>query len=292
VTVRAAAGIAALAVALLTGGCTSDTRYGGASGLAGAPADAGGQAGAGGDAGGAGPGGAAGGHGGAAGAAGGGAGAGGSALGGSAAGGAGGGTAGKGGGIAGGAAGKGGSTAGAGGAAGKGGGTAGAGGGTAAGGAGGSSTTLALTYATSSAAATVYAVRITNAGPATPLISTIKARYYFSDDSTNRMNAAILDSATWHLAAGGNDVDLRGSGGCAVLSTFPAAPASAYADVGCSLTAPLNAGDTLTFTIHFDVSSQAAANDYSYLATGGAFQPNPHMLLLQNGLVVSGSAPF
>ena len=77
-----------------------------------------------------------------------------------------------------------------------------------------------------------------------------------------------------------------------MLSTFPAAPASAYADVGCALTSPLNAGDSLTFTIHFDPSNQAAANDYSYLATGGAFQANPRMLLLQNGLIVSGAAPF
>jgi hypothetical protein len=276
VTYRAAAGGAVLAAALLAGGCTSDTRYGGSGVDAGA--GAGGPGGSGGATGGAGAPGTAG-TGGAAGvdARG---GAGGTAPGGASGAAAGGST-----GLAGGAAGAG--TGGAGGVPAAG----GSGGAPAAGGAGGAATTLALTYATSSATATVFAIRIANAGPATPLISTIRARYFFSDDSTNKMNAATLDSATWHLSTG-NDVDLRASGGCAVISTYPAAPASAYADVGCALTAPLNASDSLTFSIHFDPNSQAAANDYSYLPTGGAFQPNPHMLLLQNGLIVSGTAPF
>jgi hypothetical protein len=274
VTFRAAAAGAVLAAALTTalgsGGCTSDTRYGG-SGVDGGAGT--GPAGAGGSGGPTGGGGASAGAPGTAGA-------GGVAPGGTS-GAAPGGSAGLAGGAAGaGKGGTGGSPA-----------AGGAGGSSSVGGAGGTVSTLALTYATSSATATVFAIRIANAGPATPLISTIKARYFFSDDSTNKMNAATLDSATWHLSSG-NDVDLRGSGGCAVISTYPAAPASAYADVGCALTAPLNANDSLTFSIHFDPASQAAANDYSYLATGGAFQPNPHMLLLQNGLIVSGTAPF
>ncbi len=171
-------------------------------------------------------------------------------------------------------------------------------GGSAAGGAGGkagaggaASTSLKLEYATSSPTATIFGVRITNVGPATPLISVIRARYYFSDDSTNKMNGATLDSATWHLAGGG-DVDVRSAGGCAVLSTFPATATFSYADIGCSLTSPLNANDMLTFTLHFDPTTQAAANDYSYLATAGTFQTNGRMLLLQNGLIVSGTPPF
>jgi hypothetical protein len=169
----------------------------------------------------------------------------------------------------------------------------GAGGLAGASGSGGATTpTLKLEYATASAVATTFAVRITNLGPSTPLISTIKARYYFTDDSANKMNGALVDSASWHLAATGNDVDVRVSGGCAVISTFPSPPASSYADIGCGLTSPLNANDTLTFTVHFDPNTQAAANDYSYLATAGTFQANLHMALFQNGQLVSGTAPF
>ena len=296
-TARAVAGAAVLVGALLHAGCASDSPHSGSAGRGGAGGTAaggsdGGVAGAGASAGAAG---AIAGSGGATGTAGATAGSGG-ALGGasgSAAGGQAGAIAGSGG-ARGGASG---SAAGSSGTAGSGGSNAGSGGGTAgagvAGSGGGPSTTLKLEYATSSATATTYSVRITNSGPATPLLSTIKARYFFSDDSANKMNGATLDSATWQLSGGGS-VDLRATGGCAVISTFPAPPMSSissYADVGCALASPLNANDTVTFTIHFDPAIQTAGNDYSYLPTAGAFQANGHMLLLQNGLIVAGTPP-
>jgi hypothetical protein len=273
---RAALGATALLGALLAAACTTDAPYGGnGPGVGGSTAGHGGSAGS---ATGGGGGGATGGGSGTAGATG----AAGSGVGGQVAGN--GGTVGTAGAAGGGTGGGAGVATGGGGAAGRGGSGPGGSGGAAA-------STLKLEYASASAAATTFAVRITNLGPSTPLISVIRARYYFTDDSTNKMNGAAIDSATWHLSAG-SDVDIRSTGGCAVISTFPAAPASAYADIGCSLTSPINANDTLTFAVHFDADTQAAANDYSYLATAGAFQANPHMLLILNGQIVSGTPTF
>jgi hypothetical protein len=212
-------------------------------------------------------------------------------------GGRGGGAAGTGGGA--GAAGGTGGASGSGGSGGRGGssGTTGAGG-TGTGGTGGTvSSSLKLEYQNSSATATTFGVRLTNLGPSTPLISAIKVRYYFHDDSTNGDGGAIGDAtpmitaASWKLAASPTPIDLRQTPGCSITASFPAAPKSAYVDFGCGLTSPVNAQDTITFAITITPSLQLASNDYSYADTGGAFVANDHLLVLLNGVVQSGTPP-
>ena len=152
--------------------------------------------------------------------------------------------------------------------------------------------TLRLEYMNSSSTATTFSVRLTNAGPATPLISAIKVRYYFRDDSTNRgRDADGRPPATWKIASPSATFNLRTGTGCSIVATFAPAPQNAYVDFGCSLPSPMIAQDTITMSITIDPATQLAANDYSYADTAGAFAPNDHILLLLNGVVVAGTAP-
>ena len=165
-------------------------------------------------------------------------------------------------------------------------------GGTGGGGTGGTnSSSLRLEYQNSSSTTTTFSVRLTNVGPATPLISTIKVRYYFRDDTTNHDATPLVTVATWKLAAATTMIDLRQSPGCATSTSFATPPQSSYVDFGCAWPSPMNAQDVITFTLALNPSTQLAANDYSYADTAGAFAPNDHLLLLLNGLTVAGIAP-
>jgi hypothetical protein len=207
--------------------------------------------------------------------------------------GAGGGAGGATGGAAGsaGSAGSGGARGGSGGSAGTGG-MAGASGGSGGGGTGGTnSSSLRLEYQNSSSTTTAFSVRLTNVGPATPLISTIKVRYYFRDDTTNHDATPLVTVATWKLAGVTTMIDLRQSPGCATSTSFATPPQSSYVDFGCAWPSPMNVQDVITFTLALNPSTQLASNDYSYADTAGAFTPNDHLLLLLNGLTVAGIAP-
>ena len=48
------------------------------------------------------------------------------------------------------------------------------------------------------------------------------------------------------------------------------------------------AGDVLSFSLQFD-PAQNPANDYSFIDTAGALVANDHILVMVNGLVVSGT---
>jgi hypothetical protein len=246
---------------------------GGGAAAGSAGADAGGSGGATGGAGGGGSGGATGGAGGAVGGAGATAGAGGA-----------GGSAGAAG--TGGAAGTAGAGAGGRGGAGASGGAGGRGGG---GGAAGSS--LRLDYQNAAASPTTFSVRITNVGPAMPLISAIKVRYYFLDDTTNRDAMPIVAAATWQIPNPMTTINLRMGTGCSSVAAFVARPQFSHVDFGCSLGSPMNAQDTLDFTVTISPAAQVPSNDYSYADTGGAFLPNDRLLILLNNVVVAGTPP-
>jgi hypothetical protein len=156
---------------------------------------------------------------------------------------------------------------------------------------GSGSSSLHLEYMNSSATATTFSVRLTNAGPATPLISTIKVRYYFRDDTTNRDATPSVTAATWKIAANASTIDLRMAPGCSTLAGFATPPQSSYVDFGCSLPSPMNAQDTVTIAVAINPTTQLASNDYSYADTGGVFAPNDRLLLLLNGVTVAGTAP-
>ena len=100
-----------------------------------------------------------------------------------------------------------------------------------------------------------------------------------------------MTAATWKLASATTMIDLRQSPGCSIVASFATPPQSSYVDFGCSLASPMNAQDTITFTLALDPSTQLAANDYSYADTAGAFAPNDHLLLLLNGVTVVRHAP-
>ena len=137
----------------------------------------------------------------------------------------------------------------------------------------------------------MFSVRLTNDGPATPLISTIKVRYYFRDDSTNRDATPMVLDAKWKIASPSTTIDLRTGNGCAVVTTFATAPQNSFFDVNCQMPSPLLVQDTITMSLANGPATQVASNDYSYADTAGAFAPNDHILLLLNGVVVAGTAP-
>jgi hypothetical protein len=248
--------------AIAGGGGASGSGGGGASGIAG---------GGGGNAGASGSGGATGSGGGTAGATAGGGGSGGA-----------GGTAGGQGGASG---------AGVAGAAGTRGGSGGAGASTGAAGTAGSPTTgIRLEYQNSSPTDTAFSVRLTNLGPTTPLISTIKIRYYFLDDAKHDATPSVT-VATWKLAGSTNMIDLRMTPGCGASTNIATPPLSSYVDFGCAWTSPMNAQDVITFTLTVAPATQIASNDYSYADTAGAFAPNDHLLVIVNGTVQSGTPP-
>ena len=132
---------------------------------------------------------------------------------------------------------------------------------------------------------------MTNAGPATPLISAIKVRYYFRDDTTTMDATPIITAATWQIASPSSTFNLRTGSGCSIVAGFVAPTQNAHVDFGCNLASPMNAQDTITMSITIDPPAQLAANDYSYADTAGAFVPNDHLLLLLNGSVVAGTPP-
>ena len=173
------------------------------------------------------------------------------------------------------------------------GGAAGRGGTTGAAGTGGTtSSSLKLEYQNSSATATQFAVRLTNNGPSTPLISAIKVRYYFRDDTSPTRDATpAVSAATWKLGGTTTMIDLRMAPGCSTTATFATPPQSSYVDFGCGLTSPMNAQDTITFSIVVNPTTQVASNDYSYADTAGAFAANDRLLVLVNGVVQSGTPP-
>jgi hypothetical protein len=173
------------------------------------------------------------------------------------------------------------------------GGAGGAAGSAGASGAGGAAATSGLTleYATASATMTAFDLRLTNAGPSTPLVSVIKLRYYFTDDSAQGVMNVVFDLARWTIASSSTPINLLTSGGCNATGNIRPAPTTSYTDFNCDLPSPLGVGDVLNFTIRFNTSAQNPANDYSYLDTGGALMPNPHMLVLVNSVVVAGTPP-
>jgi hypothetical protein len=192
------------------------------------------------------------------------------------------------GGSRGGAGGTGGATAGSGGAAGSRGGSGGGGG---SGGSGGTTASgLRLEYQNASSTATMFSVRLTNNGPATPLISVIKLRYYFLDDAS-RNAVPMVTAAQWQIANPPTMINLRQGNGCSIVATYDTAPRNSFIDFGCNLGSPMNVQDTITFSITIDPATQLAANDYSYANTGTAFMPNDHMLQILNGVVVAGTPP-
>jgi len=160
-----------------------------------------------------------------------------------------------------------------------------------AGGAGGTTaSTLKLEYQNDSSTATAFSIRLTNLGPSMPLISAIKLRYYFTDDSTNGNATAAVTAAHWEIVSPATSINLRTGTGCSIVATFPATK-SAYVDFGCSLTSPMNAQDAITMSVTIDPALQLPTNDYSFMNTGGTLAPNDHMLVLLNGVVVAGTPP-
>ena len=136
----------------------------------------------------------------------------------------------------------------------------------------------------------MFSVRLTNDGPATPVISAIKVRYYFRDDSTNRDATPMVLDAKWKIASPSSTIDLRMGTGCAIVTTFATAPQNSFFDVNCQMPSPLLVQDTITMSLANGPATQVASNDYSYADTAGAFAPNDHILLLLNGAVVAGTA--
>ena len=133
-------------------------------------------------------------------------------------------------------------------------------------------------------------MRLTNVGTATPLISAIKVRYYFVDDSPDRTAVAAVTSARWQIANQPTSMNIAQSG-CSVITTFATAPRNSYVDVGCAQASPFNSQDTITIAMTIDPATQLPTNDYSYIATGGVLTPNDHMLLIISGVVVAGTPP-
>lgn len=147
---------------------------------------------------------------------------------------------------------------------------------------------------TTSTTATSFSTRLTNTGPMTPLISAIKIRYYFLDDSGDHTATPTITSASWKITSPATTINLASSGGCTTLTTFASAPTrNSYVDFGCALTSPLGVGDTITIAMAIDPPAQLPTNDYSYLppVSVSQFVANDHMLAIVSGVVVAGTPP-
>jgi hypothetical protein len=168
-------------------------------------------------------------------------------------------------------------------------GSAGTGGTGGAGGTGGTNApNLRFEYMNSSSTATMFSLRVTNLGPSMPLISSLRARYYFSDDA-DRNATPMVTSAIWQIASPSTMINLR-SNGCSADATFiMTPPKNSYIDIGCFLASPMNAQDTVTISVSVDPTTQLAGNDYSYADTAGAFAANDHVMLFVNGVATSGT---
>ena len=148
---------------------------------------------------------------------------------------------------------------------------------------------------TSSMTATSFSARLTNTGPTTPLISSIKIRYYFIDDSGDHTAIPTITSAIWKIASPPTTINLASTGGgCSTLTTFTSTPTrNSTIDFGCALASPLGVADTITIAMTIDPAAQVPTNDYSYLPPGsaGQFVANNHMLAMVSGVVVYGTPP-
>ena len=148
---------------------------------------------------------------------------------------------------------------------------------------------------TTSTTATSFSARLTNTGPTTPLISAIKIRYYFIDDSGDHTAIPTITSASWKITSPPTTINLASTGGgCSTLTTFTSTPTrNSYVDFGCALTSPLGVGDTITIAMTIDPAAQIPTNDYSYLppVSVSQFVANDHMLAMVNGVVVAGTPP-
>ena len=148
---------------------------------------------------------------------------------------------------------------------------------------------------TSSTTATSFSARLTNTGPTTPLISAIKIRYYFVDDSGDHTATPAITSASWKIASPPTTINLASTGGgCATLTTFASAPTrNSYVDFGCALDVAAGVGDTITIAMTIDPAAQVPTNDYSYLppVSVSQFVANDHMLAMVSGVVVAGTPP-
>ena len=127
-----------------------------------------------------------------------------------------------------------------------------------------------------------------NAGPDTPLVSAIKVRYYFSDDSDAGVTDTTIAVARLTIP-NAQPINLLSTGGCGIVTMIHVSPKSSTLDIGCSLSTPVTAGDGLAFTIHLNSAAQSATNDYSFLDTGGTLMANPHIVVLVNGAEVLGT---
>ena len=106
-----------------------------------------------------------------------------------------------------------------------------------------------------------------------------------------RVRGVEVPGRPWKLGGTTTMIDLRMAPGCSTTATFATPPQSSYVDFGCGLTSPMNAQDTITFSIVVNPTTQVASNDYSYADTAGAFAANDRLLVLVNGVVQSGTPP-
>jgi len=147
---------------------------------------------------------------------------------------------------------------------------------------------------TTATTATSFAARLTNVGPQSPLISAIKLRYYFIDDSGDHTATPAIMSASWKIASPPTTINLAGNGCCTTATTFTSTPTrNSYVDFGCALTSPMAPGDTMTIALTMGPAAQLPTNDYSYLPpiSSSQFVANDHMLATVNGVVVAGTPP-
>jgi hypothetical protein len=132
-----------------------------------------------------------------------------------------------------------------------------------------------------------------NTGPGSPAISTLKARYYFTDE----VHLAEQMTINWsHVTTSGANADSM------VTWTFapvipPVKGADTYIEFGFSSGhSLLGPGESVMFAWQMQGPDPAKdlytqSNDYSFDDSKKTLTAWTHVVLLQNGSVVWGSAP-
>jgi len=134
---------------------------------------------------------------------------------------------------------------------------------------------------------------VKNSGTGSPAVSTLKVRYYFTDEVHLTPQLKINWS---HISTSGPDTDLTVTD--ILASLVPAAPgADTYIEFGFSSGHPmLGPGESAVFSWQMQGPDPAKnlytqTNDYSFDPSKTTLASWAHVVLLQNGSIVWGMAP-
>jgi Cellulose binding domain len=134
-----------------------------------------------------------------------------------------------------------------------------------------------------------FSVVVTNNAAAPTATSSLKIRYYFSDElSLTSASAAVFDTAGWNTGSNASPYYKDLTSSCTATLSADAGPK--YFELSCNDALAVNPLDTVTIQFRLALEGENPVNDYSY-AAGALYSVNQHIVLLQGATVVFGTPP-